>query len=120
MCQDAPSAASISTHEYVWTIKQRLLLHCSLLLKMSFSAAESLAECYQQQFPDSVAAKRVAIGPNKMSYVVAYGLIPYITDMTTRELIKGQSYFTLHFIETMNAQFKKQMDVCSLLVRDAK
>ena len=46
-----------------------------------------------------------------MSYVVAYGLRPYFTDMTTRELMEGKSYFTFHFDETVHAQVKKQMDV---------
>ena len=55
---------------------------------MPFGAAECLAMCYQQQFPDSVIAKSVSIGPNKMSYVVAYGLRSYFTDMTVRELMK--------------------------------
>ena len=66
---------------------------------------------YQQQFLDSVITRSVAVGPNKMSYVEAYGLRPYFTDMTVRELIEGQSYFTLHFAETVNVQVKKQMDV---------
>ena len=81
---------------------------------MPFSAVESLAVCYQQQFPDSVFAKSVAIGPNKMSYVVAYGLKHYFTDMIIRELMEGQLYFTLHFGETVKAQVKKQMDVLVL------
>ena len=34
---------------------------------MPFSAAESLAMYYQQQFQDLVIAKGMAIGPNKMS-----------------------------------------------------
>ena len=61
---------------------------------MPFTATGSLAMCYQQQFPDSVIANSVTIGPNKMSYVVAYGLRPYLTDMTVRELREGQSFHT--------------------------
>ena len=53
----------------------------------------------------------MVVGPNKLSYVVACGLRPYFTDMTIRELMEGQSYFTLHYDETVNAQVKKQMDV---------
>ena len=55
---------------------------------MPFSAAESFAMCYQQQFPNSVIAKSVASGPNKMSYVVIYGLRPliYIYDLYTEHL----------------------------------
>ena len=62
---------------------------------MPFSTAESLTMCYQQQFSD-VVIERVPTGPNKVSYVVAYGLRPYFTDMTIRELMEGHSYFILH------------------------
>ena len=104
-CQDTPSAASSSTHEEVWTIKQQAIkaeIIATLQFasqNMPFSAAESLAICHQQQFLDSVIAKSVAIGPNKMLYVVAYGLRPYFTDMTIRDLMEGQSYFTLHLMK---------------------
>ena len=117
MCQGTPSAASSSTHEEGWTVKKQAIkaeIIATLQLSsqnMPFSAAESLAMCYQQQFPDSLIGKSAGIGPNKMSYVVAYGLRPYFTDMTIRELIEGPSYFTLHFDETVNAQVIKQMDV---------
>ena len=117
MCQDAPSAAFNSTYEEVWIVKQQAIkaeIIATLQFasqNMPFSAAESLAMCYQQQFPDSVIAKSVAVGPNKMSYVMPYGLTPYYTDMTFREFMEGQSYFTLHFDETVNAQVKNKMDV---------
>ena len=68
------------------------------------SVVECLAIYYQQQFPDSAVAMSVAISPNKMSYVVVYGLRPYFTDITIREVMEGQSYFILHFNETVNAQ----------------
>ena len=78
-CQDAPSVASSSNNERVWTVKQQAIkaeINATLVFaseNIPFSAAESLAICYPKQFPGSVIAKRVAIGPNKMSYVVAYG-----------------------------------------------
>ena len=31
--------------------------------------------------------------------------------MTIREFVEGQSYFTLHFNETVNGQVKKQIDM---------
>ena len=43
--------------------------------------------------------------------MMAYGLRPFFTDKTIGELMEGQSYFMLHFNETLNAQVKKQMDV---------
>ena len=101
MCQDAPSAASSYTHEEVWTVKQQAVkaeIIATLQFtsqNMPFSAAESLAVCYQQQFPDSVIPESVAIGQNEMSYVVAYGFRSYFTGMTTRELMKGHAYFMM-------------------------
>ena len=89
-CQDAPCAASSSTHEEVWTVKQQAIraeITATLQFasqNMPFSGAESLVMCYLQQFLDSVIAESVAIGPNKMYYVVGYGLRPYFTDMTIR------------------------------------
>ena len=77
MCQDAPYAAYGSTHEEVWTIKQQAVkaeIIATLQFasqNMPFSAAGSLTMFYQQQFADSVIVKIVAIGPNRMSYVVA-------------------------------------------------
>ena len=63
MCQDASSAAFSSTHEEVWTVKQQAI-EAEIIVtlqfasqNMPFSAAESLAMYYQQQFPDSVIAK---------------------------------------------------------------
>ena len=42
----------------------------------SFSSSQNLSTLYQQQFPDSVIARNVKIGPSKMSYMVSYGLGP--------------------------------------------
>ena len=49
-----------------------------------------------------------------MSYIVAYGLGLYFQQATVKEIIQGNSYFILHFDETVSAQMKKHMD---LLVR---
>ena len=46
-----------------------------------------------------------------MSYMVAYGLGPYFQQATVKEIIQGNSYFTLHFDGTVNAQMKKNMDL---------
>ena len=92
--------------------KQRLLQHYSLLPKTYHSVgAENVAACYQQQFPDSSIAKNVSIGTTKMSYLVSYGLRPYFNEMTIKDIVQGNSYFTLHFDETITAQVKKQMDL---------
>lgn len=81
---------------------------------LPFSSADNLAECYREQFPDSVIARNLSIQSKKMSYIVAFGLGPYFTEQIVQEIKEGPSYFTLHFDETVTAQVKKQMD---LLVR---
>ena len=76
-----------------------------------YSCADALQECYRQQFPDPVIAKHVALGPKKMSYMVAYGLGPYFQQKIVRDITEGHSYFTLHFDDTVCAQVKKHMDL---------
>ena len=116
MCLDAPSAASTSTHEEVWTVKQQSIkteIIATLQFAsqhIPFSTADSLAMCYQQ-FPDSVIAKSMAVGPNEMSYVETNGWRSYFADMTIRKLMERQSYFTLYFHKMVNIQVKKQIDV---------
>ena len=46
-----------------------------------------------------------------MSYLVGYGLGPYFTKLTVSNPVAGNSFFTLHFDETVTAQKKKQMDL---------
>lgn len=104
----------------LWTIQQ-LAVKAEIIAALQFasqnipySCADALQACYQQQFPDSVIAKHVALGSSKMSYMMAYGLGPYFQHMVVKDIICGHSYFTLHFDETVSAQVKKHMD---LLVR---
>ena len=59
----------------------------------------------------TVIAKHDALGPKKMSYMVAYGLGPYFQQKIVRDIIEGHSNFTLHFGETVSAQVKKCMDL---------
>ena len=76
-----------------------------------FVSADNLGPCYQQQLLDSQITKNVAIGPKKMSYVVGYGLGPYFTKLNVNNLVAENSFFTLHFDETVTAQKWKQMDL---------
>ena len=113
--------------DQTWTLKQMALkaeviaaLHFAAH-NVSFGSAKNLPLCYQQQFPDSVIAKQVWIGPTKMSYMVSYGLGPYFRQMIIRDIIEGHSYYTVHFDETLLAQTKKHMDllVCYWLETDS-
>ena len=46
-----------------------------------------------------------------MSHVVRYGLGPYFTQLTVKDMVEGKYFFTLQFDETLTAQVKKQMDL---------
>ena len=46
-----------------------------------------------------------------MSFRIAYGLGPYVSQLTITDIMKGQSFFTLLFDETVIAHMKKQMDL---------
>ena len=78
---------------------------------LPFSSSQNLSACYQQQFPDPVIARNVTIGPSKMFYMVSYRLGSYFRQMIIKDIVEGNSYFTLHFNETISAQTKKQMDL---------
>ena len=104
---------STSTAAGQWTVQQ-LATKAEIIATLQhvgnnvpFAQAENLGACYQEQFPDSLIAKNVLISPNKMSYLVGYGLQPYSTQQTIQELVDGNSFFTLHFDETVTAQANK-------------
>ena len=46
-----------------------------------------------------------------MSYMAAYWLGLYFNQLTIADIMKGQSFFSLHFDVTITAQVKKQMDL---------
>ena len=113
-------ASESTVKNCAWTLKQ-MTTKAEIIATLQytdqntpFASADNLGPCYQQQFPDSQIAKNVAIGHRKMSYVVGHGLGPYFAKLNVNNLVAGNSFFTLHFDETVTAQKRKQMD---LLVR---
>ena len=46
-----------------------------------------------------------------MSYMAAYGLGLYFSELTITDSVQGQSFFTLHFDQTATAQVKKQVNL---------
>ena len=72
-----PGQTVANGQQVVWSIKQMAAraeiiatLHFATQ-NLSFSSSQNLLTLYQQQFPDSVIARNVKIGPNKMSYMVS-------------------------------------------------
>ena len=111
-----PSTSQTTVTEVVWTLPQ-LVAKAEIIAALQYasqnipySCADALQECYKQQFPDSAIAKHVSL-QKKMSCMVAYGLGPYFQQATVKEIIQGNSYFTLHFDETVSAQMKKHVDL---------
>ena len=103
------STSQTTVTEVVWTLPQ-LVAKAEIIATLQYasqnipySCADALQECYKQQFPDSTIAKHVSLGLKKMSYMVAYGLGPYFQQATVKEIIQGNSYFTLHFDGTVSA-----------------
>ena len=93
----------------LWTLPQ-LVAKAEIIATLQYasqnipySCADALEECYKQQFPDSAIAKHISLGSQQMSYMVAYGLVPYFQQATVKEIIQGNSYFTVHFDETVSA-----------------
>ena len=112
-----PSTSQTTVTEVVWTLPQ-LVAKAEIIATLQYasqnipySCADALQECYKQQFLDSAIAKHISLGSKKMSYMVAYGLGPYFQQATVKEIIQGNSYFTLHFDEIVSAQMKKHMDI---------
>ena len=106
-----------STVNTEWTFKQSVT-KAEIIATLQFAdqntpfaSADNLGPCYREQFTDSRIAQNVAIGAKKMSYLVGYGLGPYFTKLTVSNLVAGNSFFTLHFDETVTAQKKKQIDL---------
>ena len=131
-----PSTSQTTVTEVVWTLLQ-LVAKAEIIATLQYasqnipcSCADALQEYYKQfpdsaipcscadalqeyykQFPDSAIVKHVSLGSKKISYMVAYGLGPYFQQATVKEIIQGNSYFTLHFDETVGAEMKKHMDL---------
>ena len=82
-----------------WTVKELATKAEEIIATMlyaaqniPFSNAENLSACYEEQFHDSLIAKNVSIGLNKMSYVVRYALGPYFTQLTVKDIVEGKSF----------------------------
>ena len=121
-----PSTSQTTVTEVVWTLPQ-LVAKVEIIdaleyasQNIPYSCADALQECYKQQFPDSAIAKHVSLGSKKMSYMVAYGLGPYFQQATVKEIIQGNSYFTLHFDETCECSNEKAHGLISALLEESK
>ena len=78
----------------------------------SFRVSDGVPELFQKMFPDSTIAKHMTMSRTKVSYMNSHGLGPYFQQQTVEDIQRiPNTYYTLHFDETTNAQIKKQMDI---------
>ena len=74
----------------------------------SFNSCNGDNDLYRRMFPDSAIASNYQQQRTKVSYVIEYGILPYIIGLV-KEDIKTTPY-TFHFDETTTSQVKKQYD----------
>nr|XP_055033836.1 uncharacterized protein LOC129422133 [Misgurnus anguillicaudatus] len=90
--------------EILWTLK-------GVTSHYSNKSAENNSALFQLMFPDSVIAKSFACGEKKTSYMVNYGIAPYVK-LQLLEKVKTGSEYVLLFDESLNKELQlKQMDV---------
>ena len=77
----------------------------------SFSSCDRKVELFQRMFPDSKVATKMCAGRTKMSYLLNYGIAPYMQGLLA-EHIKDQDSIVLLFDESLNKDLgQKQMDI---------
>ena len=74
----------------------------------SFNSCNGDKELYMKMFPDSKIAANYQMQRTKCTYLLEFGILPYIKELVKKD-IKG-SPFTFHFDETTTEQVKKQYD----------
>ena len=78
----------------------------------SFRVSDGVPELFQKMLPGSTIAKHMTMSRTKVSYMISHGLGPYFQLQTVEDIQRiPNTYYTLHFDETTNAQIKKQMNI---------
>lgn len=76
--------------------------------KVSFSAADSDSEQYVKMFSDSTIAKSFQQKNKKLKYMIQFGIVPYLKELTLKELVDLP--FSFRFDESKTSKIKKQYD----------
>lgn len=74
----------------------------------SFNSCSGDNDLYKRMFPDSTIASNYQQQKTKVSYVLEFGILPYIIDLVKSDITNVP--FTFHFDETTTSQVKKQYD----------
>ena len=80
--------------EIVWALK-------SVMSGYSNNSSSDMNATFQTVFPDSNIAKQYQMGPDKLKYVVNWGLAPYFKDLLIEDISKAK-YLSVGFDESLN------------------
>ena len=97
--------AEVSKAEIIWCLR-------SVYLHLSQNCCNGLNQTFPLMFPDSEIAKKYQMGPDKLAYIVSYGIAPYFKDILMNQLKQSTVKFTSFFDEAFNDVIHKgQFDV---------
>ena len=89
--------------EILWALK-------CVMSHFSFNSTADITDIFGAMFPDSAIAQKMSCGPNKMSYLICFGIAQYFRQLLLAEL-KETPCFVISFDESLNHGLKKeQMD----------
>ena len=96
-------SADVLSAEVLWSIK-------CIDSHYSYHSNEHISDTFQSMFPDSVIASKFSCGETKSSYLIRYGIGPYMKTLLQHR-VKEDDYVLL-FDESLNREMqKKQLDI---------
>ena len=112
----APPKSMKNIHDYV-NVKTTALkaevwwaMKCAIS-KYSFTSVDNSGNLFREMFPDSQVARHFQMGHTKVSYMISHGLGPYFQREMVNDVRSSETFFTLHYDETVTNQSKKQLDI---------
>ena len=76
----------------------------------SFTSLTDFTDIFKAVFPYSAIVQKIKFGPNKLSFLICFGIAPYFKQQLHVELKETQC-FVISFDESLNSEFhKEQMD----------
>ena len=101
--QSFACSADVLSAEVLWSIK-------CIDSHYSYHSNEHISDTFQTMFPDSVIASKFSCGETKSSYLIRYGIGPYMKTLLQHR-VKEDDYVLL-FDESLNREMqKKQLDI---------
>ena len=89
--------------EILWAIK-------CVMSHFSFNSSTDIINIFKAIFPYSAIAQKMKFRPNKFSYLICFGIVPYFEQQLLVEL-KETHCFVISFDESFKNEYhKEQMD----------